>query len=167
MVISGHGIAADLPSGWSGRIYREMLAPPEVLGPVTHFGNFDIPMDAIGVATSMMDLVTSGRVACVCIEYIPDDVIQPGVGIYAPQGFPPPFLLSDFDPRVMRAVRSGQAGVQRFFSVGQRPFMLHAVIAEGAGGVSAVEGLNSALKSFQLATTPEQDDLKAVPQQSG
>jgi hypothetical protein len=164
-VIQGHGIEADLPDGWSGRIYREILALPERLGPVTHVGNFAIPMNAVGVAADMMDQVTPGRVACVCMEYVPDDVVQPGAGLFAPQGFPAPFSVTDFDPSTMRAQRPGQAGVQRFFSIGRRPMMLYAVVAEGDRAAGAVDALNAALGRFSMATSPEDTDLRPVARQ--
>ena len=44
----------------------------------------------------------------------------------------------------------GQAGVQRFFTAGDRPLCLYAVMAERPGAATALSELNSALLSLEI-----------------
>jgi hypothetical protein len=164
--MTAHGIKAKLHPGWNGRIYQEVLAPPEVMGPIMHMGNFAIPMTDTGFAGQMMGQVTSGKVAFVYMEYVPDDVIRPGVGLYSAQGFPPPFTLDDFSPTNMQVSRPGQVGAQRFFSVGDRPIVLYAVVGTGDGAEDAVASLNATLGDLQLATSPTGSDYAVVPRRA-
>jgi hypothetical protein len=165
--VMGHGVAASVPDGWAGRVFREVLKGPEVCGPTMHIGNFAIPGDDTGFAGRMMSEVSSGRVAMVLQEYLPDAVLQPGVGLYSANGVPAKLSLADFDPRTLQSVQDGQVGVQRFFTVGRRLFVFYAVLGQsGAQDDGAVAALGSILGGLQLASSPDAGDYQAAPTQT-
>jgi hypothetical protein len=71
-----------------------------------------------------------------------------GRGLFASLAVPHSLPAADFDSRVMVRMRPGRFGVQRFFTVGTRPFCLHVVVGSvpsvsrlAAGGSSILAGL--------------------------
>lgn len=163
--LKGHGVRLTLPEGWSGRIFRQRPKPPEQMGPMVHAGNFAIPMNDFAFASEMMAQVRPGRVAFAYLEYLPDQVIRPGEGLYEKEGVPGPFALEDFSPLTMHVRLPGQAGLQRFFHVRGRTVVLYAVIGVGEGAGVAVRQLNEVVAQLELAASPEHEDFKRVPRQ--
>jgi hypothetical protein len=165
--VMGHGVGAVVPDGWTGRIFREVLKGPEVCGPTMHVGNFAIPTDDTGFAGRMMSQVSPGRVAMVLQEYLPDDVLKPGVGLYSAEGVPSRFKAADFDAHVLQSIQDGHVGLQRFFTVGSRLFVFYAVLGKAGGqDDSVVNSLGSIMAGLELASSPTASDYQAAPQQT-
>ena len=65
-----------------------------------------------------------------------------------------PLAARDFDPQTLLLAVRGQEGVQRFFSIGNRPFCLYAVIGEHAKRAGGLVELNQALLSLAVFDSP-------------
>lgn len=137
-----HGLRIDLPPGWEGRIYRRRGGDPTL-----HAANFPLPSadgDFGSTATSRMPV---GGIFFVLTEYRTGQGLEPGVGLFASKALPLPLAPRDFHPRTLHVGRRGQAGMQHFFTVGERPFCLYAVIrpAGGRGPAAAAAGQVTAI----------------------
>jgi len=145
-VIAGHGISVDIPAGWEARIYRRPGAAP-----VLHAGSFalhDGDGDFGAAATGRM---RPGDRFVALVEYLVDERLQPGVGLFAAEGVPPAPRLRDFGPMQLQVTRAGQLGWQRFFTGARRPCCLYAVIwpADAAPAVMVAE-LGDVLTTLRL-----------------
>lgn len=146
MLIAGHGISIDVPAGWEARIYRRAGAAP-----VLHAASFalhDGDGDFGAAATARMRSADS---FAALVEYLVDERLRPGVGLFAAQGVPPAPRLGEFSPMQLQVTRPGQLGWQRFFTAAQRPCCLYAVIRPGAAApASMVAELGTMLKTLRL-----------------
>jgi hypothetical protein len=127
---------AELPAGWEGRIFA--LAGG---WPTLHVANFPLPAtdgEFGSVALSTMD---ANGVFLALTEYAPG---LAGRGLFGPRAVTRSLAASDFDSRVMVRTRPGRFGVQRFFTVGSRPFCLHVVV----GSLPSVSGLAAGASSI-------------------
>jgi hypothetical protein len=146
VVIAGHGISIDIPAGWEARIYRRDGAAP-----VLHAASFalhDGDGDFGAAATGRMRL---GDSFAAMVEYLVDERLQPGIGLFAAEGVPPAPRLREFEPMQLEVTRPGQLGWQRFFTAAQRPCCLYAVIRPGAAAPAGmVAELGRMLKTLRL-----------------
>jgi hypothetical protein len=130
MRIAGYGRSIEAPDGWEARIFRRGEAAP-----VLHVGTFplaDGDGDFGAAATGRMRLHDA---FASLVEYRGDAVVRPGHGLFAPAGPPAELHASDFKPNQLQVTRPGQLGCQRFFTEGESPFCLYAVIQPaGVGG---------------------------------
>jgi hypothetical protein len=92
----------------------------------------------------------SGNVFVSLVEFLPDDNLKPGVGLYAQRGFPRNITLGDFNPSVLQVMRPGQAGLQRFFSVGNRPFSLYVVLGDMRGPAAVLSQAGAVLQAIDV-----------------
>lgn len=124
MQLSGHGLTANLPDRWDGRIF----ALPDT-GPVMHLGNFAVPADDNGFGAAATAAMRPGHVFVAVVEYIGLTPGPPGTA-YSAQGVPRLSLgASSFQDRLQQgALKLGRAGLQRSFSVGSRCFLLYALL---------------------------------------
>jgi hypothetical protein len=146
VVIAGHGISIDIPAGWEARIYRRAGAAP-----VLHAASFalhDGDGDFGAAATGRM---RPGDSFAALVEYLVDERLQPGIGLFAADGVPPAPRLLEFGPMQLQVTRPGQLGWQRFFTAAQRPCCLYAVIRLGAAAPAGmVAELGRMLKTLRL-----------------
>jgi len=122
VVISGHGLAIEVPSGWEARIFRRADAAP-----VLHAASFplhDHDGDFGAAATGRM---RGDDRFLALVEYRPDGRLRAGHGLFAPASRPVP-RAPDFSPRQLQVTRAGQLGWQRFFTVAGRPCCVYAVV---------------------------------------
>jgi hypothetical protein len=136
MRLEGYGIHAELPDGWEGRIFRLFGGWPTL-----HVANFPLPPkdgEFGSVALSTMD--SSGAFLALT-EYAPG---LAGRGLFGSPVITRSLVAGDFDSRVMVRMRPGRFGVQRFFTVGTRPFCLHVVVGS-LPGVSQLAAVASSI----------------------
>lgn len=165
MLIDGGDVAVELPSGWDGRVSRrertdlpvgnaglELLGAPRREHLVTvHAANFSLPGNDGDFGTGATSKMPREGVFTTLIEFQPGGGLEPGVGIYAPQGVPGPLSASDFRPDSMLRALPGQAGVQRFFTVAGRPFCMYAVIGSHRRASALVPQVNFLLGGVRIS----------------
>lgn len=127
MRLEAHGLAIELPPGWSGRAFRRAGQNATL-----HAGDFQLALgdgDFGGASTAKMHAGTS---FLALVEYVPGTGLEPGVGLFAARGVELPLDPTAFATTRLAHPRRGQAGTQQFFTSAGRPFCLYLVIAGGA-----------------------------------
>lgn len=139
MKIEAHGLRADLPQGWEGRISRRQADPTaesrrgttavvsEVTAPVLHMANFALPEGRGDFGSGAVDVMGSGHVLVVLVEYGPDSV---GTALFPTVSRVPRLTARMFSSQALQRVQRGQAGAQRFFTLNGRAFCLYTVVGD-------------------------------------
>ena len=147
MRIEAHGIRAELPAGWEGRLGRRQPgtttgprgragtdgsgtmaeAVGEDTGPVLHMGNFALPEDRGDFGSGAVDVMGTGHLLVVLVEYGPDSV---GTALFPTVSSIPRLTGRMFSNQALQRVQRGQAGAQRFFTLNGRAFCLYAVVGD-------------------------------------
>jgi len=118
--------------------------PPAENRPVVRLANFPLPQTKDTYAEDVVDELRPGQVVASLAEFAPRLADR---GLYAPQGVPR-LHVDDLDPRAVQRHLPGRSGVQRFFSVRGRAFSLYVIAREGAELRTAVQELESQLRSL-------------------
>jgi hypothetical protein len=104
--IQAHGIAAQLPTRFEGRIFVR----PATVGvsyPVGQFATFPIPDNIGDFGSGAVALMGPDDVFATLFEYGPESL---GTALFSPQGRPPSFAPDDFSPmRLRRGIRASPA----------------------------------------------------------
>lgn len=149
MRIEAHGIRAELPSGWEGRITRRAPStvpesraprsapdatgvPPgpdlgEVTAPVLHMANFALPEDRGDFGSGAVDLMGTGHLLVALVEYGADSA---GTALFPTVSRVPALTARMYDPNGLQRANAGQAGAQRFFTLNGRAFCLYSVLGD-------------------------------------
>ena len=141
MRIEAHGIRAELPAGWEGRLGRRQPGTMtgaraggttteivgEDTGPVLHMGNFALPEDRGDFGSGAVDVMGTGHLLIVLVEYGPDSV---GTALFPTVSSIPRLTGRMFSNQTLQRVQRGQAGAQRFFTLDGRAFCLYAVVGD-------------------------------------
>ncbi len=148
MRIEAHGIRAELPSGWEGRISRrapstvpasraprstpgsDPSAGPvlgEDTGPVLHLANFALPENRGDFGSGAVDVMGTGHLLVVLVEYGSDSA---GTALFPTVSQVPGLTARMYDPNGLQRVNPGQAGAQRFFTLNGRAFCLYSVVGD-------------------------------------
>ena len=147
--ISAHGIAAQLPSGFEGRIFVRS-APVGVSYPVGQFATFTIPDDVGDFGSGAVSLMGPDDVFATLFEYGPESL---GTALFSPQGRPASFSPGDFSPVRLRRGIPGQSGTQRFFTEADRPFSFYAVLGSHVRREYLVPSVNALIASLAISPT--------------
>jgi hypothetical protein len=145
--IRAHGIEAQLPRGFEGRIFRR----PTSVGvsyPVGQFATFPIPDDVGDFGSGAVTLMGPDDIFATLFEYGPESL---GTALFSQHGRPAPFTPDDFSPVRLRRGLPGQSGTQRFFTESERPFSLYAVLGSHIRRRSLVPNLNQLISSLFIA----------------
>lgn len=161
--VEGHGIRADLPEGWSGRIVR----PPDPAGPETsppflHAGNFAIPPDGSAFGSTLTEDVTRGRLAMMLVTYAADSALRPGVGLYQERGMPR-ITAADFSARRLQVGRPGHVGHQAFFTISDQRLGVLYVVSGGMPTEAMLAELNRVIDDLEVASTSEGSNFQKIP----
>jgi hypothetical protein len=164
--IAAHGIEIAPPRGWDARIYarpRMSTAPspksalpgfdgePEGHLGTLHAASFPLTgAEGDFGADATIRMPDHGAFISL-IEYQPDENLLPGVGLFESREVPRALTVEEFRREAMMVPRKDQAGTQRFFTVGERPFCLYAVIGSRRRASVLVPELNDALASLIIA----------------
>ncbi len=161
MKIDAHGLRAELPQGWEGRITRRQAGPAaesrrgttavvsEVTAPVLHMANFALPEDRGDFGSGAVDLMGSGHVLVVLVEYGPDSV---GTALFPALTRVPRLTAKMFSSQALQRVQRGQAGAQRFFTLGGRAFCLYTVVGDQRDAAGLARSTNDL--TAQIEVTP-------------
>jgi hypothetical protein len=125
--LQAHGITAELPPGFEGRIYRRATAGFESGPAVAQFATFALPDEVRDFGGGALDLMRDDDVFVALVEYGPE---SSGTRLFARQGMPRTLPTANFLPVVLRGGRAGQSGSQWFFTEAGRPFTLSVVLGD-------------------------------------
>ncbi len=154
MRLAAHGLALELPDGWDGRIYRLKDGAP-----ILHAASFGLPASDGDFGSGATALMPEGGAFLALKEYEPDARLAPGEGLFAASAPRAPIDPGHFHPRSLQVGRSGQAGMQHFFTAAERPFCLYAVIstlrsARAAQGPGRLAELGQIVSSLTIESRP-------------
>lgn len=150
-LLRAHGIGADLPPGFEGRIFVRPMVGGEVPGPVAHFATFPVPSGAGDFGGGAVNLMGASDVFAVLFEYGQESL---GAPLFARSGMPQSLAPSDFRPTVLRRGLGGQSGTQWFFTEGGRPFTFYAVLGSHALRSTLVPRVNQLLAAIEVSPQP-------------
>lgn len=147
--IRAHGIAAQLPTRFEGRIFVRPAAAG-MSYPVGQFATFPIPDDIGDFGSGAVTLMGPDDVFATLFEYGPESL---GTALFSAQGRPSSFAPGDFSPVRLRRGIPGQSGLQRFFTEAGRPFSFYAVLGSHVRRESLVPRVNELISSFLISPT--------------
>ncbi len=147
--LRAHGIRADLPAGFEGRIFRHETTGPERSHAVAHFATFALPAEVGDFGGGAVTLMRETDVFAVLFEYGPESL---GTPLFDHPAMPRALGPEHFAPHVLRRGLVGQAGTQWFFTENGRPFTLYVVLGSFARRRALVPVVNRLLA--QLAVEP-------------
>lgn len=152
--IRAHGIAAQLPARFEGRIFVRP-ASAGISYPVGQFATFPIPDDIGDFGSGAVTLMGPDDVFATLFEYGPESI---GTALFSPRGRPSSFAPDDFSPVRLRRGIPGQSGTQRFFTESGRPFSFYAVLGSHIRREYLVPRINELISSLLIspASTPTQ-----------
>jgi hypothetical protein len=145
--IRAHGIAAQLPRGFEGRIFVRP-ASVGVSYPVGQFATFPIPDDIGDFGSGAVTLMGPDDIFATLFEYGPESL---GTALFGSQGRPSAFTPGDFSPVRLRRGIPGQLGTQRFFTEADRPFSFYAVLGSHLRRESLVPSVNELIASLSIS----------------
>ena len=146
--LQAHGISANLPSGFEGRIFQRSALGGEVARPVAHFATFPLPTDVADFGGGAVSLMTPQDIFSVLFEYGPESV---GTALFARNGMPRQLTPQDFRTITLRRGMPSQSGTQWFFTEGGRPFTLYVVLGNHALRASLVPRVNALLGNVDVS----------------
>jgi hypothetical protein len=157
--IRAHGISAQLPTGFEGRIF---VRPPTVgpTYPVAQFASFPIPDDTGDFGSGAVTQMGPYDVFATFFEYGPESV---GTALFARQGRPATLSTADFSPTVLRRGIPGQSGTQWFFTEAGRPFSFYAVLGSHALRRLLVPRVNTLIGTVTVSPAVPQVPAAARP----
>ena len=117
------GVAIEVPDGWEAELGwvdgagdRRMIA---------HMANFALPPVRGDYGSGAVETMDAGGVFVTLLEFTRT---ADGSGLFSGVGVPSRLSGADFSADQLQRRLPGQAGVQRFFTVGDRRFVLYVVI---------------------------------------
>lgn len=161
MKIEAHGIRAQLPTGWEGRITRRRAGATtgtrrgtatvesEDVGPVLHMANFALPEDRGDFGSGAVDVMGTGHVLVALVEYGDDSA---GTALFATVDRVPRLTARMFSTQALQRVQRGQAGAQRFFTLKGRAFCLYTVLGDQRDAVRLSRSTNDITAQIEVAT---------------
>jgi hypothetical protein len=146
--LRAHGIEAQLPDGFEGRIFTRASGGGAVPYPVAQFASFPLPAQVGDFGGGAVNLLGSSDIFTVLFEYGPESV---GRRLFARQGMPRALASADFRPYALRRGLPGQSGTQWFFTEAGRPFTLYVVLGSHLGRDALVPKVNQLLARVAVA----------------
>jgi len=122
--LEAHGIAVELPRGWSGRLFKRPAG-----GPTLHAGDFQLALDDGEFGDQSTAAMPPGATFLAMTEYRPGTGLEPGKGLFSSRRIPTALDPTSFSARGMAHPRPDQVGRQEFFTAAGRPFCLYVVVS--------------------------------------
>jgi len=144
--INGHGITAQLPASWDGRI----ILPTDGGTFAMHAASFALPPGDGEWPGYAVDTMPSGGAIIALIE---QDAAFAGAGAFVSGSIPQNLTVDAFGWGVMPNPQPGRFGAQFFFTVpATRTWACWIVVDRTSGPDAArLNGLNGILKSLRIA----------------
>jgi hypothetical protein len=146
--LQAHGISAQLPSGFEGRIFQRSATGGEVARPVAHFATFALPADVADFGGGAVPLMTPQDIFSVLFEYGPESL---GTALFAQNGMPRQLTPQNFSTITLRRGMPSQSGTQFFFTENGRPFTLYVVLGSHTMRASLVPRVNALLGNIDVS----------------
>ena len=160
--LRAHGITAELPSGWEGRIAKPARSAPkvgtlpataatldaEVVMPFAHFANMSLPAKMDSFGGGAVERLADDKVLICLVEYSPECV---GTALFSGRSLPRKLSPRDFHRRSLQRILPGQTGSQTFLTESGRPFCLYVVAGSFLRIGSMVRQVNAVLRGIQIA----------------
>lgn len=159
--LRAHGIRAELPNGWEGRITQ--LAPvmptnaalksagalvqTEITRPFAHFANMALPPNTNAFGGGAVEQLGAEHSLICLIEYSPECV---GTALFSKHRLPRKLLPWDFNRRGLQRIIPGQAGSQTFLTEAGRPFCLYVVVGSYLRLGTLTRQINSVLRGIHV-----------------
>jgi hypothetical protein len=150
--LQAHGIAAGLPVGFEGRIFKRRGTGLETPFAVAQLATFALPDEVGDFGGGAVTLMGSDDIFASLFEYGPDSA---GTKLFAHQGMPREMSTSHFLPYVLRRGLTGQSGTQWFFTEAGRPFTLYVVLGSHARRAVLVPRVNGLLAGLVVHPAPQ------------
>ena len=140
--IAAFGIAATLPRGWDGQIFKRpddsarcaadqpttaTELPPAGNGtvqPVAHLANFPLPATRGDYGSGAVERMGPADILVCLLEFDREAV---GTPLFSHRGVPR-FSITDFAPQTMQRAIAGMCGAQSFFRERGRAFCAYVVL---------------------------------------
>jgi hypothetical protein len=124
-VVEAHGVAASPPPGWDVRIRRHPVPAPETSHAVLHAATFPLPAERGDYGDGAVQLMGPGDVFVALVEFGSSAL---STALFRSGGWPAPLVGVDFSRTSLQHPGAGQAGLQRWFTAGGRPWCLYVVV---------------------------------------
>jgi hypothetical protein len=148
MILTGEGIAINVPGGWDVRIGRTAADPSGVATqPLVHGATFALPEHRGEYGAGVVNLMTPEDTFVALVEFGSQSV---GTALFAAQGFPRQLDPDWFHSKQLQRPLPGQAGLQRFFTEQRRAFCLYVVVGQYGNRAPLVPRINSFLAGIQV-----------------
>jgi hypothetical protein len=156
--LAAHGLAAELPERWEGRLYLRADVPDdtahpmaygwpeEQANPVLHLANFALPPSRGDFGTGAVEAMGEQHVFVSLFEYNREEAGRP---LFAARGFPR-LTVRDFAPNQLQRRLPGQLGCQRFFTHAGRAFCLYVVLGSQRHAVSLVQEVHEVIARLRV-----------------
>jgi hypothetical protein len=124
VILTAHGLALELPRGWSGRVFRRAGGNATL-----HAGDFALALEDGEFGDRSTGAMPSTASFIALVEYLPGSGLEPGRGLFSASRIPRRLDPSAFGPARLAHPRPGQVGMQHFFTGDGRPLCLYLVLA--------------------------------------
>jgi hypothetical protein len=126
VILEAHRLRIELPARWSGRVFRRVGGNATL-----HAGDFPLALTD-GEFGDRSTSVMPGQASFIALtEYVPGSGLQPGTGLFTAHGIPAPLDPTGFAATRLAHPRTGQVGMQHFFTASGRPLCLYVVVSGG------------------------------------
>jgi hypothetical protein len=141
------GLSVTPPTGWEASIYRRPPAGGERTFPIIHAATVPIPAVRGDYGGGLVELLGPDDVFVSVLEFGPDAA---GSALFQSLDAVPGLTPDVYRPRQLQRTIMGQAGVQRFFTVGGRAFCLYSVIGSVANRIPLTARANQLIGSLHI-----------------
>ena len=153
MRLAHHGLEAQLPRGWDGRIFRRPVEEPGgTSNPILHAATVPLPADRGDFGSGAVDLLGTDDAFVALVGYDPEAADTP---LFRRQGLPRPLPAAAFSPRKLQRAIRGQAGAQFFFTEGGRAWCLYVVLGSDANRAALLGRVRPLLDGLRVRARRE------------
>lgn len=148
------GISVNIPDTWYGQLSVHSAPDPGTIAyPVGHFATFPLPSldDAGTFGSGATALMGSTDLFVALLEYVVDEYLQPGQGLFQAEGLPSGPVAGQFAYNALQVQRLNQVGFQRFFTSAERPFCLFVVMGDVQFAAPQLKPLATLLRGLSIA----------------
>ncbi len=124
MILDAHGLRIELPASWSGRLYGRAGGVATL-----HAASFPLTLEDGEFGDRTTSRMPHEGSFLALNEYRRGGGLEPGQGLFEAPRIPRRLDPSSFSSNGLAHPRSGQVGMQHFFTSGRRPFCLYVVLA--------------------------------------
>jgi hypothetical protein len=144
--LSAHGLSVELPRGWDGEIFLNDEENTDPARPVLHAANIALPRGRGAYGSGAVERMGRRGMLLSIVEF---DRASAGTPLFS-HAFPRQLRQRDFEPNQLQRALAGQAGVQRFATVGGRAFCIYAVLGSLRLRAVLVPELNRVLETVEI-----------------